>query len=75
MVVSKKYFDITAHPEAKWPSQQNILIFCFFYFTVFLVPFADTFSTEPLPESLQCNLEYVGLKKVMRPKIKISLVK
>jgi len=49
--------------------------FLFFYFTAFLVPFADTISTEPLPESLQCHLEYVGLKKVMRPKIKISLVK
>jgi len=35
MVISKKYFDITAHPEANWPSQQNILIFCFFYFTLF----------------------------------------
>jgi len=28
MVISKKYFEITAHP--KWPSQQNTLIFCFF---------------------------------------------
>ena len=35
MVISKKYCDITAHPEAKWPSQQNILIFCFFHFTIF----------------------------------------
>jgi len=39
------------------------------------VPFADTSSTEPLPESLQCQLEYIWLKKVMRPKIEISLVK
>jgi len=31
----KKYFDITAHPEAKWPSQQNTLFFCFLYFTTF----------------------------------------
>jgi len=41
---------------------------------IFLVPFADTISTEPSPESLQCHLEY-GLKKVIRPKIKIPLVK
>jgi len=27
LVVSKKYFDITTHPEDKWPSQQNILFF------------------------------------------------
>jgi len=27
----KKYFDVTAHPEAKWHSQQNILIFCFLF--------------------------------------------
>jgi len=27
MVVSKKYFDFMAHPEAEWPSQQNTLIF------------------------------------------------
>jgi len=52
MVISKNYFDMTAHPEAKWPSQQNILIFCFFYFTIFLVPFTDTISTEQSPESL-----------------------
>jgi len=30
MVISKKYFDITAHPDAKWPSHQNILIFYVF---------------------------------------------
>jgi len=35
MVISKKYCDITPHTEAKWPSQQNILIFCFFHFTIF----------------------------------------
>jgi len=46
-----------------------------FLFHFFLVPFADTISTEPLPESLQFHLEYVWLKKVMRPKMKISLVK
>jgi len=28
-----------AHPEAKWPSQQNILIFCFMYFTIFFRSF------------------------------------
>jgi len=74
MVKSKKYFDITAHPElseAKWPSQQAILIFCFVYYTIFLVPLANTISTEPSPKSLQCPLEYVCLKKVMDPKIKI----
>jgi len=27
-----------------------------------------------MPESLQCHLESVWLKKVMHPKIKISLV-
>jgi len=42
-----------------------------FYFTVFLVPFADTSSTEPSPESLQCHLEYIWLKKAMRPKVEI----
>jgi len=49
--------------------------FFFFLFHYFLVPFADTISTEPLPESLQCHLEYVWLKKVIYPKIKIPLVK
>jgi len=47
----------------------------FFFISPFLIPFADTISTEPMPESLQCHLESVWLKKVMRPKIKISLVK
>ena len=70
----KKYFDITAHPEAKWPSQQNVLIFVF-YFTIFLVPIADTISTEPSLESLQCHLESVWLKNGMRPIIKIPLLK
>jgi len=32
MVISKKYFDITAHPEAKWPSQQNIQFFFLFHY-------------------------------------------
>jgi len=49
--------------------------FLFFSFHYFLVPFAGTISIEPSPESLQCHLEYVWLKKVMRPKIKIPLVK
>jgi len=44
---------------------------CFFYFTISLVPFADKISTEPSPESFQCHLESVWLKRVMRPKIKI----
>jgi len=55
MVISNKYFDITAYPEAKWPCKpngemalQNIVIFDFLF-------------------------HY--LKKVMRPKIKISLMK
>jgi len=75
VVISKKYFDITAHPEAKWSSQQNILIFCFFI-PPFLVPFTDTISTAPMPESLQCHLESVWkpaqvslkiLKQVRKP--------
>jgi len=45
--------------------------FLFFLFHYFLVPFADTISTEPSPESHQFHLESVWLKKVMRPKIKI----
>jgi len=45
--------------------------FLFFYFTIFIVPLADTIATEPSPESLQCHLESVWLKKVMHPKIKI----
>jgi len=49
MVISKKYFDNAAHPEAKWPSQQNTL-FCYFI-SLFLVPFADTISTELSPET------------------------
>jgi len=69
-VISKKYFDITAHSEAKWSSQQNIQNFVFL-FRFFLVPLADTNATEPSPESIQCHLESVWLKKVMRPKIKI----
>jgi len=35
IVVSKKKFDVMAHPEAECPSQQNILIFIFSYFTIF----------------------------------------
>jgi len=31
---------------------------------------SDTISTEPSPESLQCHLESVWLKKVMRTEIK-----
>ena len=49
--------------------------FLFVFFIIFLVPFVDTISTEPSPESLQCHQESVWLKKVMRPTIKISLVK
>jgi len=51
---------------------RNFLLFSLLHYL--LVPFADTISTEPSPESLQCHL-HVWLKKVMRPKIKISLVK
>jgi len=40
------------HPETEWPSQQNILCFCFFLFHYLFVPFADTNSAEPFPESL-----------------------
>jgi len=39
------------------------------YFTIFLGPFADTILTEPMPENLQCHLESVWLKKVMRRRI------
>jgi len=45
--------------------------FLFFVFHHFLVTFADTILTEPMPQSLQCHRESVWLKKVMRPKIKI----
>jgi len=31
----KQDFDIMAYPEAEWPSQQNILTFCFFPFHYF----------------------------------------
>ena len=31
-VISKNDFDIMAHPEAEWPSQQSICIFYFFLF-------------------------------------------
>ena len=44
----KKYFDNAAHPEAKWPLQQNYFFVILFHY--FLVPFADTISTEPSPE-------------------------
>jgi len=59
MVISKKYFDITAHSEDKWPSQQNILIFLFFLFRYFFSFICRHNSTEPSPESLQCHLESV----------------
>jgi len=76
MVASKTYFTITAHPEVKYPSHTTKYPnFVFFYYTIFLVPFADTISTEPSPVSLQCHLESVWLEKVMGPNIKISLVK
>jgi len=52
MAIFKKYFDVMAHLDAEWPSQQNILIFIFSYFTIILVPLADTISAEPPPESL-----------------------
>jgi len=48
------------------------LNFLFFYFIIFLVPFADTILTEPSPESLQCHLEYLSLQKVMRLKSKFN---
>jgi len=75
MVISTNYFDITAHPETKWTSQQNVLIFCCFFISLLFSSICRHISTEPLPESLQYHLEYVWWKKVMRPKIKISLVK
>jgi len=41
MVISEKsYFDVMAHPEAEWASQQNLLIFYFFIFHYLLVPLA-----------------------------------
>jgi len=52
MAIFKKYFDVMAHLDAEWPSQQNILIFIFSYFTIILVPLVDTISAEPPPESL-----------------------
>jgi len=54
LVVSKKIFDVMAHPEAEWPSQKSVLIFFFFHY--FLVPLADKIPAEPLPE----NLKLVG---------------
>jgi len=33
-----------AHPEVEWPLQQNILIFIFSYFIIFLLPLADNFG-------------------------------
>ena len=44
-----------AHPEAEWLSRKSVLIF--YFFTIFLVPLADTISAEPSPE----NLQLVGL--------------
>jgi len=44
MVISKKYFDITAHPEAKWPSQQNILIFVILLHYFFSSTFGHNFD-------------------------------
>jgi len=36
MVISEKnYFDVSAHPEVEWFSQKHILIFSFYYFTIF----------------------------------------
>jgi len=54
---------------AKYPN------FLFLVFHHFLVPFADTILSEPMPENLQCHLDSVWLKTVMRPKIKISWLK
>jgi len=54
-------------PDSAAAAQYPNLLF--FYFTIFLVPFADTISTEPSPERFQCHQESVRLKKVMRPKI------
>jgi len=53
LVASIKDFNVMAHSEAEWPSKQNIPIFYFALFHYFLVPFADTFSSEPPPGSLQ----------------------
>ena len=66
----KKYFDITANPEPKWPSQQNILIFCFLYFTIFNSFCGHNFGrTDARKSSLPSRICLV--EKVMHPKIKI----
>jgi len=35
IVASQKGFNVMAHPETEWPSQQNILILYFFLFHYF----------------------------------------
>jgi len=44
-------------PTTKYPN------FLFFVFHHFLVSFADTILTKPMPENLQRHLESVWLKK------------
>jgi len=74
MVISKKIFPHydTSRSQMAFTTKYPTLFFLFHHF---LVPFADIISTEPMPESLQCHLEYVWLKKVVRFQIKSSLVK
>jgi len=34
-IFETKYFDVVAHPEAEWPSHQNILIFLLLFHYLF----------------------------------------
>ena len=69
MVIPKKYFEITAHAEAKWPSQQNILNSP--YFTS--ICGHNFHRTDDRKSSEPSGIWLV--KKVIRPEFKILLVK
>ena len=69
MVISKKYFEITAHAEAKWPSQQNILNSPYFSSIC-----GHNFDRTDDRKSLVSSRMWLA-KQVIRPEFKILLVK
>ena len=62
MLISKNIFRHYGTSRGQMAFATKYPNFLFFVFHNFLVPFADTILTEPMPESLQCHLEYVWLK-------------
>jgi len=60
MATSKKEFDVMAHLEGEWPSQQSILILILYYFTISLILLPDIISAGLSPESLYFGASCLG---------------